>query len=339
MNNTKRKKLTRQEWKQKTCYPIDDIIQDCEKFFTNTSQSYREILNLFFYYDEKFVEIFPTQVTIAKKVGKSREWTNKLVNRMEREGILVKKYRHMHASYYKLSPWFRNPYVISKLRHIFSALKAPLMLSMLLSLSMQCSPIFTHTNILKCSNYNQRDYGWYVARAQAWKNTQKKELTKKYTEILEGRWRMEHTFSQVLSNIRSLKLTQWGKIALSPFCDAALQWADYQCMMQKPKKDQFRYFLKLCCIYSQKHSIKPDWMFARTLADYFKMPDKPDFIILEDTQKGTTASKKTPESLSYQHSLQQTRYRLKNNLDTTMQNADEKTHSAASFFRKILRLE
>jgi DNA-binding Lrp family transcriptional regulator len=67
--------------------------------------------------------VYPSQSFIAKRVGVTREWVNKLLKRLERMGYISSYYRNFNTKLYKVSFWFFLQDNLKFLSGIFPALR------------------------------------------------------------------------------------------------------------------------------------------------------------------------------------------------------------------------
>jgi hypothetical protein len=81
------------------------------------------ILNSFIGYANINKHVYPSQSTIADKVGICRQTTNKLLKRIEKDQLLHRHYRHRNTSIYKLNDLFFIPAYREYLSELLPALK------------------------------------------------------------------------------------------------------------------------------------------------------------------------------------------------------------------------
>lgn len=104
-------------------HPVAVIAQNPEKFFSNFSKTQLRALDYLFHLQSTHTHIFPSQTHIANKIGCVRETANRILSRFEDWGLLVSNYHHLHSKEYRISSYFRNPYIRARLSKIFSGIK------------------------------------------------------------------------------------------------------------------------------------------------------------------------------------------------------------------------
>lgn len=80
--------------------------------------------------------------------------------------------------------------------------------------------------------------------------------------------------SQVIRDIKCLKLTKFGQIKLSAFPDGAILYAVDQYKKSKNKpKDAFAWFFAVCGRWCQIYNAEPNWKYLEELKERHHMPD------------------------------------------------------------------
>lgn len=87
-----------------------------------TSPKATEIMNELLKYSNSVKLIYPSQSTIAKKVGVCRQYVNKVAGKLEESGLIYKHYIHRRPSSYYLHPLFYDLRFRKKINHILKAL-------------------------------------------------------------------------------------------------------------------------------------------------------------------------------------------------------------------------
>ncbi len=83
---------------------------------------------------------------------------------------------------------------------------------------------------------------------------------------------MKQTQSQAYAS-KVLNLNQWGKIAITIFSDAAIEYGISQLKNFKDAKNPYAYFTQEAKQYSVKHNIPLEWGICYTLQQKYKMPN------------------------------------------------------------------
>lgn len=95
---------------------IDFIKNDPVSAFSSMSKNQRRILDCLLYWNNQGTAIHIRQDTIAKFVGVTREYVNKVLGWFIELGIITTKYRHMTSCLYKVSSYFNDIKIRTYLR-------------------------------------------------------------------------------------------------------------------------------------------------------------------------------------------------------------------------------
>lgn len=251
-NNHNRKKFTSQEWRAIDCWPVDEITQDPEFFFSQLTRTQKNLINYFLSMSKACKMIYPSQSTIASKLGISRQHCASLIKWMRERGLIVSEYRHKLSCHYKLSSYFTNSVIKSRLRHIFSTFrKYAFSIGYLLSFSSDM------TQDIKKLNKNN----YFIIKRSG------ESAMKQFTQAYHG----DKPVSEVIRNIQVFKLTRAGQIKLSPFPDEAIIDAQNAMRFAKNIREPFNWFYRLCSDYCKRNEIDPDWAFMYQLIEKYKI--------------------------------------------------------------------
>ena len=114
----------KQHWQEISCRIPLTIVRDIESWvqgFTKTKkQLLNEILNAHFAF--RGVMYF-RQDTLANRIGCSRGTVSRLLSELEHDGFVISNYRHKTSCLYKISRTLYDPFIQSRLGHIFSILR------------------------------------------------------------------------------------------------------------------------------------------------------------------------------------------------------------------------
>lgn len=112
-----------QEFLQNDCNPLDVVTSSPMRFFLDKTPTFRRIFNVIVCLSNKYFTVYPSQSTIARFSGISRQECNKYLREMKELGLIASLYRHMNSCLYKLSSWFLDYKVRYNLDHIISSFK------------------------------------------------------------------------------------------------------------------------------------------------------------------------------------------------------------------------
>jgi hypothetical protein len=243
MLNTTRVRKTNQAWQQKYCIISEVIRNNIEFHVAQFSKTKKAILNYLLdtHYIFKGVLYF-RQDTIAAAIGCERETVNRLLLELEQENFIVSNYRHKTSCLYKISRTLYDPFIQSRLGHIFSILR---------DRSELLAPTTIHKNVTQCINKKYIDI--------------KRDIKKMVFDIESMCGVIRKQENGISMILRDMKFTLQEKIRLSAFPDCVLQYAK-----EKLKTDAISpiaYFFKLCFNFCEGYDITPNWGWSNKLKD------------------------------------------------------------------------
>ncbi len=250
-NNYNRIKYTSQQWLKIDCWPLNAITQDPEYFFRNRTKTERKLIEELIRLSYKYKHVYLRQDTLAAMLKISRQHCNRLLGWMRECGLLVSEYRHKLSCHYKLSSFFFNPAIQSRLKHIFRPLRA-LSLGLLKSFSSDVTQVFKKLIKNLINPIVQRPA---------------EESSMQFTQTYHG----DKPVSVAIRELKVINLTRAGQIKLSPFPDEAILDAANAFTYAKNVKEPFNWFYKLCFDYCKRNDIDPDWSFMHELVDKYKV--------------------------------------------------------------------
>jgi len=245
MNKYIRKRKRNQDWQKKDIWPADEITQNREQFFRSLHPTKIQLLEIFLSLHYKnHGNIFINQENLAKMLGISREWANKLLLWFEERGIILANYIHMYVNQYKLSSWFNNPIVRSALRPIFKAIQRAILISLVSNPASadNSQSLFTHIKVRNLYLFKKRKHSDKHIR---------------YSHSTE-RIVMESPFSIAIREIKSLSLTEAGMCTLSAFPDDAIRYVDKTINLRNVR-NHFGLFYTKCKQYCIDNHLTPNW--------------------------------------------------------------------------------
>lgn len=293
-DNYKRIRKKNQDWQEKDCWPVDKITTQREKYFRSCSVYEVKILDTLIFLSHKYRNnIFIRQKYLGSLVGISREWCNKILLRLERSGLILSNYNHMHSCHYKLSSWFSNPYVASALSHIFKSLRVPLLFALFPNAASE--PVFVQpfTRTKDSNSYSYFRYRIPSCHREIMDGYS--HSTKKIAALIfkKGeRMSPENPISLAIREIKSLSLTKWGQIRLSCYPDEAIVYADKVFTYSHKLKDPFAFFVYQCQEYCKSNGLIPDWQHYGRLAFKYNMPQNAPLLLGEEKLHTVTQADK-----------------------------------------------
>lgn len=271
---TTRVRKTNQAWQEKYCVISEIIRNNIEFHVAGFSKTKKSILNYLLNTHYIFKgSLYFRQDTIADAVGCERETVNRLLLELEEENFIVSNYRHKTSCLYKISRTLYDPFIQSRLGHIFSVLR---------DRSELLAPATMYKNVTQCINKKYIDIKRDISRV------------KFDVESLCGVLRKnEYGISMVL---RDLNFTLQEKIRASAFPDCALQYAKER--LKATAKNPIAYFFKLCFNFCEGYGIKPNWGWSNKLKDLHALK-----ATMENKQNEENLIKKLHEVHAYEDYL------------------------------------
>lgn len=270
-NNNIRNRVEKQIWSKENPIPCKDVQDNLESFFRNLTESQKLVFDYLNFLSNHNQVVYVSQSGIAKHAGIGRQYCNRIIRGFEELGLISTNYRHMKTSLYKISNFFANPLIRSRLCHIIKSFrKLPLIL------------LWTQS-LLGLLGYNNN----YKYHTQT-KSYRSREFVKNLSRSKNCRGCMnnEYPISPVIRDIKILNLTRWGQIKLSAFPDDAIKEAISRMEYFKSAKDPFALFMKICLEYCKTENISPNWDWYYKLSKVYNMPENAPMIL--------TSPKSTP---------------------------------------------
>lgn len=295
--------------------PSPYVTHDPATFFSQCTPTELKIMNLLFKYSLRGPYIYPRQDTIANIVGCTRQYVNMVIRKLEGVDVIKSKYRHMTSCTYKVSKWFKNPWVRSQLRHIFMAFQS---LCILLLFSLLTQRERQGGFILNKSN-NQRFYK-ALKEAGALKKFRSGEISASHAytlaryrdralpplEDIQKRGDMDkkptpHTIDaeerksrQIYGDnpiplpIRDLeklgiRLTRWGQMELVVFPDAAIEKAaEAFAHNTQDVRSPFNFIYDYALHWCGARKISPRYSYRDQLLQAYGAPEKRKYEFADD---------------------------------------------------------
>jgi len=257
-NNYKRVRRKNQDWIKINKQLTEECLEDSCK---QLSYNERLVLNFLLGLGNRFINIYPTQTTIAYEVDLSREEVNKILLRLERLGLVFSEYRHKRSCMYHLPTLFSQLSLRTKLSHLFSALRVfPLIWLTTLGIPFQSYSTTQDIDKFNKYIYTNRNCPLNNLRARA-----RTDETEKKS--------MEAYISEEVKQLKELKLTPWGQIKLSGFPDQALLYGKNQLKYARSVKNLFNWFFTICHEYCRLNGLTVNWERVDFLKKTYGMPE------------------------------------------------------------------
>lgn len=251
--NYNRIKYTSQQWVEIDCWPVDKVTEDPEYFFDNLTYTQKRLINYFIAMSLNNKMVYPRQDTIASYLGITRSHCARLIKWMRDHNLIVSEYRHKLSCHYKLSSFFFNKSISSRLRHILSTFK-------ILTFS-----IFSLTSFSTDATQYKKKLIKNLINPIVQQRTSESSMQFKQT------YHGDKPVSEAIRNLKVINLTRAGQIKLSVFPDEAITDAANAYKYAKNVKEPFNWFYKLCFDYCKRNDIQPDWDFMHQLVDKYKI--------------------------------------------------------------------
>jgi hypothetical protein len=251
------------------------ILQDMDGFFSKITEVQREVLEYLFWLDAHCKCVRPSQSTIAKRVGATRQYVNQILGELQDVGILQKIYRHMRPCFYIIAGVFKNPFITKRLASYFNVFK------------LQSYLLLTQYN----NNLNR--YKSYIYMGAQNNSNRSRDMSE------------PSPFSSYLEEVApKLQLTLAGKVRLSAFPDEALKHVVHTFDQSRHKLtgDYGRWLWGCARNYCQQLSLVPNWRYSNELAVSFGITLDSPLVYRRSTQQQTITSDKEsqPTFATYQ---------------------------------------
>lgn len=261
MNHYKRERITKQESEFKAPVALFSGIDQLLDYFNKLPRRQRDLLDNIFFPANRHKEVFPTQSTLGKKSKLSRSYTNKILLKFEKQGIIARNYRHMTSNLYKVAEIFNELNVREKLRQLFPAFKyLPLVLCLARGYTIKTIND-TQTNISLASNI-------YITNPKGIKDDNRHPLARAVMQHAA-----ENPIPPSIQKLKSLNLTKAGQIRLTCFPDEAIEYAAEKLKYAKNARDPYALFFSVCKDYCQNNQLLPNWERVKSLMQKYTIAE------------------------------------------------------------------
>jgi hypothetical protein len=248
---------------------------DCVEISLGFDFSLRGLLDFMIGASNCLREMHFTQSYIAKKLGITREHTNRLLAKARKLGIVSSEYRHMTSCIYTLHHAFKDIDVRNSLKHLYKSCYY-LPLSILMSLGDEMKSL---SSMIGINQFNQKQYveesntnsGMshkyepnnkviYNYLSTRLNTTSNSACNKPPPAERDRTGDIKSKKSRLNSHIKGLNLTEAGCIKLLAYPPSAIQAGLTALRSHKGEiRDPFVYFSKICLDYCKDNKIRVDW--------------------------------------------------------------------------------
>ena len=265
-------------------------------FIESLPRGAQNFLTLLVWFGRKFGRFAPSQEKLADMVGMSREYANRLIQQLKKEGLVMSIYRHRKTCIYTIHDFFYTPLAHIKLSHIFRSHGPLYLMSLFMAAQMfgmenrKDSPLSKRLKsgsgsqqitpiIREDKNINNHTYNCKKVRKKFPSGTYEYSPVEKkvQSEMVsrESSDRAQATaFGQGKRSIKGIEVTKWGHIRLAGYPDEALEYVNklLRDTIIKENVDPFKWIEQRCIEYCYIHRVEPQWHIVKYLSSYYGMP-------------------------------------------------------------------
>lgn len=203
---------------------------------------------------DSFAVVAPRQDTIAKDLGVTPRYVNKIIARFVRDGILGKIYRHMTSCIYKLTSLLYSPVIRNSLAHLITSFLAFPLVVFGKQLPEQQFLQYIYRD--KCINKKS-----YRNCKNLWGLPPRRGGMEEYVTLLM------YQHNPLTPAIRDLPFSVEEKVKLSAFNDIVIEQVTRQFKRYRENiYNPYRWFFKSCLEYCDEIGVKPNWDWSYHLA-------------------------------------------------------------------------
>lgn len=241
-----------------------------ESYCYELTEAERKVLDLFFWLQNRYEDIYVSQITIGRILKLCRQTVNKIIAKLCRAGFIYKHSRYKTSCIYKVSSYFLIPAIRSKLSWCFSALKS-FSLSIISSSLLQTAIVapdqalspkatlinsnlfinttatLSATNIFLEKDKKQEEKGQ--------EELKKLQISKKDKKVEEKKLNIPLSDAKLLAKAR-LNLTTAGIIDIHRFDDRAIIYAlEYLKPGRKSKEHEYNGFAAEATLWHKNNKV------------------------------------------------------------------------------------
>lgn len=254
-------------------YQSCQILQD----FPNYTNTINKVFLLLYNECGRYKKMFKSRPTLGSVVGVCPTTISRATGQLEQDGLIAKVYSDRKCHYAITDTGrYMKPYIVEAY-----ALATNIFFSIRLLLSLESSSV----TLLKLKGEETRDC--YFPTQYLSKNPspsliqviQTPSVRESYKQQLQKR-QCSMQDRQSINDVKSLKLTQWGKIRLQAFSDRVIRYADnlMKATDVKKLKDPFSFFVSTCLKESSRLGETPNQSLVQELYRAHNAPDDKQYI-------------------------------------------------------------
>lgn len=242
-------------------------------------------------YRSRYGTACPSQITLAGKLGVTREWVGKVIKKLCELGYLQKYYRHLKTSIYELNEQLKQQSVISMLARKLRMM-ALFSIELLLSNRTSNSSLpdeFTQSNITKVNNYifKQQQQAQLTHSCAHVRTREGNALASNLSVVKKEKEKI--MFADSLSYLRDLSnkfpLTEHGLINLAVFPKQALEYAVVSGGINPKAYDPYKYFISSCLRYCKSNNIEVSYQRYHQVREQLKIAETDAYLDLDALKK------------------------------------------------------
>ena len=241
--------------------------------------------------------VFPTQTTLAKMLGISRQYCNYLLGQLIAAGIIMSNYRHKKSCQYKFSSYFNLMEVRTRLRNLIPSFKwiniAVLTTTLLhqetfpnsVTTQIRSPFVFIKTILPRLSKVG----GLYTSKVVHFEAT-------RFSHRKKRKFVMKNPIIPEIRHIPGVSFTVQNQIGLSLFPAEAIRFTLKEFLQCKDIRNPFGWFRTVCNKYCQEKGIQPNYQWVTALEAAYK--NNPKQFSIQDTSPYTPEDLKPPTKIS-----------------------------------------
>lgn len=227
--------------------------------------------------------VFPTQITLAKELGISRQHCNELLGQLVVAGIIMSNYRHKKSCQYKFSSYFNLMEVRTSLRHLIPSFKwiniAVLTTTLLhqetfpnsVTTQIRSPFVFIKTIPPRILNVG----GLYTSKVVNFE-------AMRFSHRKKRKFVMKNPIMPEIRHIPGVNFTMQNQIGLSLFPAEAIRFAMKEFIQCKDIRNPFGWIRTVCNKYCQEKGIQPNYQWVTALETAYKSNPK-QFLIQDES--------------------------------------------------------
>jgi len=309
-------KYTKQTYKNqaqsqiKIDYRSIDPQKDPSAYFSNCPLAGQLVYAALLRLSNVFKDIYPSQQAIANLAGVSRNAAGKYLRIFHQDKALWMVGTYAETSLYKIPAYIIKS--APRLKHLFVALSF-MSIGLLFSVKNNCQseriPLDSSLPLSITDTRQTQSHNFTVLRATRGRESQDKEkitIPKKESGMPQDESTFEMgerpivEYPNVLDNLKSVKLTEAGKVWMSGFTEADIRKADEVLSRKSSVSDPFRYLFAVAKKHCEESGRRPDWAKRSNLATRLSVSD--NSVMVESYKPAPSQSTQLAQHKSFAQS-------------------------------------